>query len=168
VLESPAMLALIGNLDWFELVIIFAGALMVFGKRLPEVAMRAAVQIGRLKRQVSEMWRQAGLEDELRKMRREIELDLPRPDLSLPRPADLSRKAKSKIDELLDPNFEPRVAEPDPVPEEVDPDAYRADPDTLQDRREPEVHDAPDEPDPAPEADESPDEPDDKEDREVG
>ena len=168
------MLALIGNLDWFELVIIFVGALLVFGKRLPEVAMRAAVQIGRVKRQVSEMWRQAGLEDELRKMRREIEQNLPRPDLRLPRPADLSRKAKSAMDDMLDPDFEPRVAEPDPVPEELDPDAYRAsEHDSLADRREPEVHDGPDGPDGPDEPDKDgtepePDAPNKEEDREVG
>lgn len=70
------MLALLGNFDFTELLVVAAGALMVFGKRLPEVAMRAAAHLVRLRRTVQQMWRQSGLEDELRKVRREVEREL--------------------------------------------------------------------------------------------
>ena len=71
------MLALLGNFDFTELLVIGVGALLVFGRRLPEVAMRAAAQIVRLRRAVSQMWREAGIEDELRRVRREIEAEVP-------------------------------------------------------------------------------------------
>ncbi len=67
------MLALIGNLHVSEILIILVVALIVFGERLPEVAMRGAAQLVKLRRTVSQMWREAGLEDELRRVRREME-----------------------------------------------------------------------------------------------
>lgn len=71
------MFALLGNFDFTELLVIGVGALLIFGRRLPEVAMRAAAQIVRLRRAVSQMWREAGIEEELRRVRREIERDVP-------------------------------------------------------------------------------------------
>jgi Sec-independent protein translocase protein TatA len=83
------MIALIGNLHVLELFAIATGAVLVFGKRLPEVAVRGAGQLVRLRRSVMRMWREAGLEEELRRVRREIEKETP----SLPSAADLSREA---------------------------------------------------------------------------
>ena len=71
-------LAFFGNLNVWELVVIFGVALMVFGKNLPQVAMQAAVRLGRLKRQLSQMWQEAGLEQELRRVQREVESSMPR------------------------------------------------------------------------------------------
>lgn len=72
------MLSLLGNLDILEVVLIFAVSIMVFGKQLPQVAMRAAAQVMKLRKEVSRMWREAGLEDELRRVRRELEQTVPR------------------------------------------------------------------------------------------
>ena len=85
------MFALIGNFDLTELLVIAVGALLIFGKRLPEVAMRAAAHFMRLRRAVTKMWREAGIEDELRRVRREIEAEVD----SIPTPRTLS-------DEVLD------------------------------------------------------------------
>lgn len=90
------MLALIGNLDILELILIAAVALMVFGKRLPEVTMRGMAQVMKLRREVARMWREAGLEDELRKVRRDLEQDLPR---HLPSPDELMRQAEHELEE---------------------------------------------------------------------
>ena len=62
------MIALIGNFDVMELLVIGSVALLVFGKRLPEVAVRGAAQLVRLRRSVTRMWREAGLEEELRRI----------------------------------------------------------------------------------------------------
>ena len=70
-------MALLGNLDFMEIVIIGAGALMIFGKRLPEVAVRLATQVAKLRRSVTQVWRDAGMEEELRKVKRTIEHELP-------------------------------------------------------------------------------------------
>ena len=67
------MLAFIGNLDFLEILVITAAAIMVFGKNLPKVAMRGAAQLMKLRREVTRMWREAGLEEELRKVRRDLD-----------------------------------------------------------------------------------------------
>jgi len=72
-------MALLGNFDFTELLVIGVGALLIFGRRLPEVAMRAAAQLVRLRRAVTQMWREAGIEEELRRVRREIESEVPSP-----------------------------------------------------------------------------------------
>lgn len=72
------MFALFGNLDFTELLVIAAAAIMIFGRRLPEVAVRGAAQLVRLRRTVTQMWRDAGIEDEIRRVRREIDRSVPR------------------------------------------------------------------------------------------
>jgi Sec-independent protein translocase protein TatA len=86
------VIAIIGNLAIPELLIIAVGAVIVFGRRLPEVSMRGAAQLLKLRRTVTDMWREAGLEEELRRVRREIDqkvraIDVPR----LPRPQEMAR-----------------------------------------------------------------------------
>jgi Sec-independent protein translocase protein TatA len=78
------MLAIIGNLHMTELLVIALAALMIFGRRLPEVAMRGAAQVVRLRRSVTKMWREAGLEEELRKVRRDIDNEVDKVQRSLP------------------------------------------------------------------------------------
>ncbi|MEM6671612.1 MAG: hypothetical protein AAF726_02140 [Planctomycetota bacterium] len=73
-----APLAIFGSLNWLELLVVAAAALMIFGSRLPEVSLRAVAQVMRARRAVSKMWRETGLEDELRRVRRDVELNIPR------------------------------------------------------------------------------------------
>lgn len=92
---SPT-LALIGSLALSELVVIVAVALMVFGGRLPEVAMRAAAQVLRARKVVTKMWRDAGLEQELRRVQWDIERKLPREsDYELRYPGSKQLETKS-------------------------------------------------------------------------
>ena len=74
------MLALIGSLDLTELMIIAAGAVIVFGKQLPEVTMRGAAQVMKLRKAVTDMWREAGLEQELRRIQHEVQTSVPKVD----------------------------------------------------------------------------------------
>ena len=69
------MLAFLFNLDLMEIAIIAGGAVIVFGKELPQVVMRGVAQFMRMRNAVTRMWREAGLEDELRKVRWELERD---------------------------------------------------------------------------------------------
>ncbi len=71
-------LAIFGSLAISELVLIGAVALMVFGGKLPEVLMRGAAQVMRARKVVTRMWREAGLEQELRRVQWEIERKMPR------------------------------------------------------------------------------------------
>ena len=67
------MLGLFGNLDLVELVVIAGGAILVFGRSLPQVTMRGVTQVMKLRRAVTQMWRDAGIEDELRRVRWDLE-----------------------------------------------------------------------------------------------
>lgn len=100
-----APLAIFGTINGFELLVVAAAALMVFGSRLPEVALRAVAHVMRARRAVSKMWRDTGLEEELRRVRRDIELNVPRA-------ADFDVQPSRSID---------------PHDDSVDPDEARAD-----------------------------------------
>ncbi len=78
------MLALFSNLSFSEVIVVLVIALLVFGKRLPEVAVRASTQFVKARRTLSDMWRQTGLEDELRRVRRDIESEQRRIETGLP------------------------------------------------------------------------------------
>ncbi|MAF64289.1 MAG: hypothetical protein QF724_01090 [Planctomycetota bacterium] len=68
------MLAFFGNLDLMELALIAGAALLAFGGRLPEVVLRGARQVGRARRTLEKIWREAGIEQEMRDLRREIDV----------------------------------------------------------------------------------------------
>lgn len=90
------MLALIGNLQFSELAIIAIIAILIFGRRLPQVAGQAAAHVGRMRKTLEGLWRETGIEDEVRSVRREID----RFERQLPRqvtPRELARKATQKI-----------------------------------------------------------------------
>jgi sec-independent protein translocase protein TatA len=67
------VLALIQNLNVVELLVIGVVAVLVFGKRLPEVSRQAAVGIAKAKRSLVELRRQSGIDEELREARRSIQ-----------------------------------------------------------------------------------------------
>jgi len=153
---------LFSSLSGFELLTIAGAALMIFGGKLPEVALRLVAQIMRARRAVSRMWRETGLEDELRRVRRDIENAVPRDaDFDLT-PGNSSLTGRSKADEARAAAEKARAAsrknaeeaqarkdgsagagddsQPDwsgggPAPEEpheVDPDADRREPFTFE------------------------------------
>jgi len=63
------MLALIGNLSLLELVVIAVVAVLIFGRRLPEVAGQAAAQFMKAKRALTDLRRETGIDAELRRAR---------------------------------------------------------------------------------------------------
>lgn len=93
------MLALFGNLDLVELAVIAVGAILVFGKDLPGVAMKGAAQVMKLRRAVTRMWREAGIEDELRRVRWDLERE--------------ERELKAAADPKLLPSASPNPEVPD-------------------------------------------------------
>jgi Sec-independent protein translocase protein TatA len=113
------VIALIGNFDFTELLVIAVVALMAFGRNLPQVAMRAAVQLARARRALMAMWREAGLEDELRRVRREVEREVNLPKLQAPQKMarDAGRRYMQDIQAKLDADPEPKVSAPSPPPE---------------------------------------------------
>lgn len=67
------MLAFISNLGPGEFVLVLIVAVLIFGRRLPEVAARGAIQIQKLRRGVQEFRRESGFDEEMRKARQIIE-----------------------------------------------------------------------------------------------
>jgi Sec-independent protein translocase protein TatA len=70
-----APLALFGDLGVQELLLVAVAAVMIFGKRLPEVAGQAFAHFQKLRRTLSQMWRETGIDDELRRIQRDLDRD---------------------------------------------------------------------------------------------
>ncbi|MCP5021164.1 MAG: twin-arginine translocase TatA/TatE family subunit [bacterium] len=70
------MLAIFNFLNFTEMGIVLVGAIMVFGKDLPKVVMRGLQQLSKLRRTVTEMWREAGLEQEFKRVKAELEPEI--------------------------------------------------------------------------------------------
>lgn len=73
-----APLALFGDLGFQELLLVAVAAVMIFGKRLPEVAGQAYGQFQKLRRSLTHMWRETGIDEELRRIQRDVDRQLPR------------------------------------------------------------------------------------------
>lgn len=67
------MLAIISNFSPGEFMLVLVVAILIFGRRLPEVAAKAAVQIQRARRGVADFRRETGFDDEIRKARQVME-----------------------------------------------------------------------------------------------
>ena len=98
------MLGLIWNMSIQEFVLIAVVAVLVFGKRLPQVAGQAFRQVARLRRQLDDFRRESGIDREFRDVQDSLR--------------DVTRQA------TLDPTFqdrtEPAHVEPEAPPEEGD------------------------------------------------
>ena len=73
-LPADVNFAIFSSLALPEIAVIFAGAVILFGRQLPEVTMRGLTQVMKLRRAVADMWREAGLQDELRRVQHEVDL----------------------------------------------------------------------------------------------
>ncbi len=91
------MFALIDNLGFGEFTIVAIAALLVFGKRLPQVAGQAGAQIARLRRSLDTAWRESGVAKEIRSVQREFQDAVPR-DLSV---GDMARMSSAEIQKSL-------------------------------------------------------------------
>jgi len=103
------MLGFINNLAFPELIIIGIIAILIFGRRLPQVVGQGAAYIGRARRTLESLWRETGIEKEVRNVQREIE----RIERSVPRdltPRALAKRATEKI--WKDGEREPDAASP--------------------------------------------------------
>ena len=82
------MLAFIGNLSFLEMGMILVIAVLVFGRRLPEVAGQAAAQLHKARRALTDLRRESGIDEELRKARRTLSsADLSMHRQSAPKPS---------------------------------------------------------------------------------
>ena len=66
------MLAFISNLHFAELLLIVLVGIMVFGRNLPRIAVQAWTQLTKMRRSMNKVWRETGVQDEIRRMQREL------------------------------------------------------------------------------------------------
>jgi Sec-independent protein translocase protein TatA len=104
------MLAMFENLGGSELLIVMAAALLVFGKRLPQVAGDAAKQLVKLRKSLDEAWRDTGMQQEILNVKRDLENAIPR-DLSI---GEMARIASAEMDKRVRAIEEAAKAAPDP------------------------------------------------------
>jgi Sec-independent protein translocase protein TatA len=117
-------LAIFGSINPLEILVVGVAALLIFGPRLPEVTLRLVAHVMRARRAVTKMWRETGLEDELRRVRRDIELSIPR-DADF----DIQSPVRKALTRTADTSSTPSGTEGDPNaedPDAEDPDADRA------------------------------------------
>lgn len=67
------MLSFISNLGPLEIVLILIAAVLIFGRNLPEVAARGAIQVQKLRKGVRDFRRESGFDEEVRRARQLIE-----------------------------------------------------------------------------------------------
>ncbi|MEM7518886.1 MAG: hypothetical protein AAF368_18440, partial [Planctomycetota bacterium] len=86
------MLALFGSLAPLELGLVLVAAIMIFGRDLPRVAAQLFAQLAKVRRAMRDMWRETGMEEEMRRVRNELD-DV---KMNLPSPEALDPRAKAR------------------------------------------------------------------------
>jgi Sec-independent protein translocase protein TatA len=102
------VLAFIDNFQLSEAFVIAVVAVLIFGRRLPHAAGQAAAHVARARRALNELWRDSGLEQEMRSVQREIERARALEAFS-PRPA---AGAEARRPELAPPRTAPPTTPP--------------------------------------------------------
>ncbi len=108
-------LALFGNLDITEILVIALFAVMIFGRNLPRVAAQAVTHVSRARRALQQVWRESGIGEEVREVQREIEASTRKLKDADPRRAlDRSvRELDAEIRSTKQPELDPGTPDPD-------------------------------------------------------
>jgi Sec-independent protein translocase protein TatA len=117
--RAPAVNAFVNNLSVGELLLIAVAGLLLFGRRLPEIAVQAAAKLDHLKRSMGDLRREIGIDQEIQSARRAM-YDLKR-EASIPPLASITSEIAPRACQK---NPAPRgagetsasPAEPPPVP----------------------------------------------------
>lgn len=100
------------NLGPSEIVVIAVVAILVWGRRLPEVAGQAAGVVQRMRRSLDDLRRDTGIDREIQNARRAVDEAVPRGVRTL----DVRREARKLVEESTRPA--PAEAPPAPAPDE--------------------------------------------------
>jgi TatA/E family protein of Tat protein translocase len=102
------MLAIFDNLGFSELLVVLVVAILFFGKRLPEVASQAGMQIAKFRRSLQDIKNETGIDEDLRKIQRDIQNAVPR-NLSM---GEMARIASVELEKRIKANDERKESEP--------------------------------------------------------
>jgi len=105
------VLAFFGNLAPSELLVLAVIAVLVFGKRLPEVAGRGYTQVRRWRHSLDQLRRETGIDRELRNIEREVD-DVAR-NVRITEDLERVRHAEERRDRVEPDSSEPGSSEPD-------------------------------------------------------
>lgn len=117
------------NLGVSEMVVILVVAIVIFGRNLPSVAVQAAANVAKLRRSLTDLRKETGIDEEIRRAQREFESVVPR-DL----PRDLPRIIEQKLESAMESHERPADGPEASSPKEADPPTA---PDGGDARREP-------------------------------
>jgi len=113
------------GLSFAELVVIFVVAILVFGQRLPQVAGETAATLQRVRRSLSDLRRETGIDQEIQKAKREFEDAQRAAQASVQREAAMMRaeieRGASAASEAAATSAAPTTAESAPAAEQVAP-----------------------------------------------
>jgi Sec-independent protein translocase protein TatA len=98
------------NLGPQEIVVITVVAILVWGRRLPEVAGQAAGVVQRMRRSLDDLRRETGIDREIQNARRAVDEAVPRGVRTL----DVRREARKLVEEATRPE-----QAPEPAPEQA-------------------------------------------------
>jgi Sec-independent protein translocase protein TatA len=110
------------NLGAQEIVILVVVAIVVWGRRLPEVAGQAAGVVQRMRRSLDDLRRETGIDREIQNARRAVDEALPRGVRTL----DVRREARRLVEEATRPapaDEPPAPSPPLPAPAPEEPPA---------------------------------------------
>lgn len=102
------MFALLENLGTGEMLLCALGALLVFGRRLPEVAAQAGATLSKFKRNLEGAIEESGVETEIRKIKQALPTDVS--------VRDVARAATKKVEDRM----RALSAEADKIEQEVE------------------------------------------------
>ena len=88
------------GLSPIEMVVIFVVAILVFGQRLPQVAGEAAATLQKIKRSLSDLRRETGIDQEIQRAKREFEQNVRKPLRDIDVPNTIRREAEGAKREL--------------------------------------------------------------------
>jgi Sec-independent protein translocase protein TatA len=106
------MLAIFDNLGFSELMIVLVAAVLIFGKRLPEVAAQAGQQLAKFRRSLQDIKNETGIDNDLRKIQRDLQDAVPR-ELSM---GEMARIASIELEKRMMANDEPKKPSSDASP----------------------------------------------------
>ncbi len=113
------MIALFGNLSFWEIALLAAASVMIFGRNLPRTAAQLYTHFVRARRALQGIWRDSGLGEEFRQVQREMEQTAE--TLRKQSPDVLTRDALRTVEgKIREPLFEKRESvdkDAEPAPE---------------------------------------------------
>jgi len=89
--------AIFEDIGFTEILVIGIAGVLLFGKRLPEVAGQAGQQLVKFRRSLQQVKAESGMEQEVRKIQRTLEEAIPR-DLSV---GEVARLASARVSERI-------------------------------------------------------------------